>query len=595
MKKIVFLIIAFAVFFVGCDDMLDTDNYTKSNTSNFPATESDVEMALTAVYSILNKMTCNPVQSYFFVSEFASDDRFGAGGTGDLECTAIGHLLQSSNTMFDNFWEVMYMGVYRANTVIETIDNCEWSSEENRNQALGEAYYMRAFFYQQLTEMWGEVPLVVSTVVEDMPVSTADEIYAQITSDLVNAINLMLDKPYSSYTSGHATKWAAEGMLARNFLFYTGFYSKESLPTVDGGTVSKSDVVTYLKDCVTNSGHELVGDFRNLWPYTNEFTIKDYDYTSVLNTDSTRSVKTGVDGKTLAWAGNGNKEEMFAVQYMNYAGWNDSYQMGYSNQYILYQGLRCSDNGYENTFPFGQGWGQGSISTNLWDDWKTAEPYDTIRREGSIIDCQNELDGYVFVSDCDEDSGYALKKMQPVTCKYNADGDTLDFDTKNIFWTCMDGYTSSSNGNAMQGAHYQDLILLRYADILLMLSELTEDAQYMNLVRNRVGLSDIAYSEDALRNERRWELVGEGRRWADIRRWGIAEDALSKQVGVNVNHETTWTKMPDVGDGFASRYQATKGFWPIPKTQIELSEYLEQNAGWGDTDNKTYNTSMWSN
>ena len=591
MKKIFYLVIALAVFFVGCEDMLDTENYTKSNTSNFPKTEADVQMAVTAVYSILNKMTCYPTESYYMVSELASDDRFGAGGTGDVEITAIGHLLQNKSTMFDNFWQIMYMGVFRANTVIETIDNCEWSSEENRNQALGEAYFLRAFFYQQLTEMFGQVPLVVSTTVTDMPAATADEIYAQIASDLLLSIDLMKDQPYTAYESGHATKWDAEGMMARNFLFYTGFYSKESLPTVESGSVTKDDVVGFLNDCIANSGHSLLGDFRNLWPYTNELTVDDYSFTS-----DSGVVKTGVDGNPLAWAGNGNEEEMFSVQYMNYAGWSDPHQMGYSNQYILYQGLRTGDNGYENTFPFGQGWGQAAVSTNLWNDWtqwESANGVTDIRKTASIVDCQNELEGYVFVSDCDEDSGYALKKMQPVTTKKDAEGNEVSFDTNNIFWTFLEGYTSSHNGNHMQGAHYQDLILMRFADILLMQSELTKDATYMNQVRERAGLEPVGYSEEALQNERRWELVGEGRRWADIRRWHIAEQALAEQVGVRVNHETVWTNMPDLGDGLVGRYQATQGFWPIPQAQIELSEYLEQNAGWGDGDNKTYDTSMW--
>lgn len=602
MKKIFYLFIA--IFFVGCsEDALDTSNYVKSNTANFPGTESDVQMALTSTYSCLNKTVCNPAQSYFMVSELASDDRFGAGGTGDIEVTAISHLLQTSNTMFDDFWKILYQGIFRANTVIETIDNCEWSSDENRNQALGEALFLRAWFNQQLTEMWGEVPLITTTAVVDVPSATAEEMYAQITTDLLQAIDLMMDKPYTSYVSGHATKWDAEGMLARNFLFYTGFYGKETLPTIDGGSVSKADVTAYIENCIASSGHDLVGDFRNLWPYTNELTVNDYNYTSTDNGDGTRTVKNGVDELPLAWAGNGNKESMFSIQFMNYAGWasypdgTTTYQMGFSNQYILYMGLRCSDNGYESTFPFGQGWGQCTVSTNLWKDWTAAETNadeEDVRKTASIVDCEVELEKYTYVSDCDEDAGYYLKKMQPVTTKHDAEGKPVTFDTKNIFWKYMDGYTASNNGNDMQGAHFQDLMLMRFADILLMHSELTGNPDGINRVRARAGLSEIGYSEEALRNERRWEFAGEGRRWADIRRWGIAETALAKQIGQRVNHTGEWTVMPDLGPGIVARYQATKGFMPIPLSQIELSDYLKQNAGWTESDNKKYDTSMWN-
>ena len=67
----------------------------------------------------------------------------------------------------------------------------------------------------------------------------------------------------------------------------------------DGGSITKQQVVTWLEDCIANSGHQLVGDFRNLWAYTNEYTVDDYAYTAGV---------TGVDGQPLRWAGNGNAE-----------------------------------------------------------------------------------------------------------------------------------------------------------------------------------------------------------------------------------------------------------------------------------------------
>jgi hypothetical protein len=64
--------------------------------------------------------------------------------------------------------------------------------------------------------------------------------------------------------------------------FYTGFYGKESLPLMgeDGtisGSIGKDEVAAALKDCIDNSGHSLVSDYRSLWPYTNTFK-PDYPY-----------------------------------------------------------------------------------------------------------------------------------------------------------------------------------------------------------------------------------------------------------------------------------------------------------------------------
>ena len=99
----------------------------------------------------------------------------------------------------------------------------------------------------------------------------------------------MSDKKYNEYVeSGHATRWAAEALMGRCWLFYTGFYEKDSMPLAEGGSISKQQVIDWLNDCINNSGHKLVGDFRDLWAYTNEYTVDDYAYTKGV---------TGVDGK----------------------------------------------------------------------------------------------------------------------------------------------------------------------------------------------------------------------------------------------------------------------------------------------------------
>lgn len=90
--------------------------------------------------------------------------------------------------------------------------------------------------------------------------------------------------------------------------------------------------------------------------------------------------------------------------------------------------------------------------------------------------------------------------------------------------------------NNNQLGQTQDLIMMRYADVLLMHSELTETADGMNQVRARVGLPAIGYSLDALKKERRHELAFEGIRWFDLMRWNDVVPALQKQIGVKINN-----------------------------------------------------------
>lgn len=556
MKKILSLA-ALAIFFSACEKNLDSENYTKKNTGNFPSTVADANQMITGIYSTLSAAVSNSHNTSFYMAELASDDRFGGGGENDKDMQGLDHLMNTKSSRFETFWTARYQGIYRANTALENLDKVTaWESDAQKNQLKGEAHFLRALFYFELSEMFGEVPLVITTEAVNLPKSPADETYAQIAYDLNQAITLMPSTPYSNVASGHATKWAAQALMARVFLFYTGYYNKTELPVAnEGGSINKAQVITWIDECVTNSGHGLVDDFRNLWPYSNEYTAKDYDYAK---------------DNGLQWAGDGNKETVFAVKFGTSVDWGANFQLGYSNQYNLHFGLR-SNNGLENTFPFGQGWGAGPVNSKLWDDWKQLEPND-IRRTGSIMNAETDVENYIYGADSQmEETGFWQKKYIPITA-YDESGALLK----------SYAVLSDDANNDMQLGNTQDLVLIRFADVLLMQSELKEDASGLNKVRARVNLPSVAYSLTALKRERRWELAFEGLRYFDLMRWGDAANALAAQEGVAIKNKGIDTQMKAFGGGYKARFEATGGFWPIPESQILLSEgVLVQNAGWG--------------
>lgn len=557
-------VIAASLLLMSCEDFLDTTNYTKKDTSNYPETVTDAEQMLTGIYSNLSYSSASPHTSYYYAAELASDDRFGGGGENDKLMQSLDLLMNNGSSMLEEFWRVRYTGIFRANMAIETLDNCEgYESEDQKNQMKGEAYFMRAFFYHEMASFYGQVPLVVTTEAVNLPKASPEEIYAQIAADLKMAIELMPSKPFSTVEAGHATKWAAQALMARVFLFYTGYYGKDALPLVDeegniSGSVTKAEVVGWLEDCINNSGHTLVDDFRELWPYTNRFVVEEYEFTK---------------GKGLEWVENDggvNPETMFAIKYSNFPDWGTT--IGYSNQYALHFGLRGGQ-AYENTFPFGQGWGAGPVVPTIWDEWVQAEPDDTIRREGSIINIPVELPNYAKGGWADfiQETDYWNKKMVPVT------GRDENGNLASSYSVLM--YGTEDN---FQLDNTMDLILIRYADVLLMHSELTETNTYMNQVRARAGLEGKEYSLENIQKERRWELAFEGVRWNDIRRWGIAATELEKQIGQPIYTKGTEDVSKGFGGGYAARYNETGGFFPIPDAQILLSDgVLEQNPGWG--------------
>lgn len=84
MKKVLY-IAASALLFTSCESFLDTESYTKKTTGNYPVTEKDAIQLVTGVYATLNKPIANCQNTYFYLAELASDDRFGGCGENDKD------------------------------------------------------------------------------------------------------------------------------------------------------------------------------------------------------------------------------------------------------------------------------------------------------------------------------------------------------------------------------------------------------------------------------------------------------------------------------------------------------------------------------
>lgn len=583
----------------SCEDFLDTKNYTQANTSNYPAAPADLNKELAALYGVMNQYANDPLQTPWLVWNIMSDDTNGAGGTGDVESHAIGHLMSNKDALFETAWKSTYVGIARANAIISSVDAFDWTGNENtRNQLLGEAYFMRGLYYLWGTQMWGDIPAYWAAAAPDpCPQQSAkDVIYPHILADFVSAANLM-QHGATTWGDGHAMKGTAEGFLARAYMFYQGFYNKAGelasanladveLPEQEGveGPLTKAQVVSYLEDCINNSGAELISDYRQLWQYSNQLTAPDYAYT-----------KDMADAGKY-WAGNGNKEQLFQVQFSNIATWNGTIAMGFTNMTSLYLGLRCDadeagkENGGSETLPFGQGWGQGVFNMNAVNAWSDSDP----RKQATVLDCEKELQHFAYTTSCSEETGKYNKKWMPITCK-NSSWD--DYTQAYTWWGVYrventDPVVANSNGNSFQGDHFADIVLMRLSDVMLMHSELTGTATMMNRVQERAGVAKTGYSWENIKNERRWELFGEGIRFNDLRRWsGIdggtnceAALALEKQNGSKVNYTGRWTVMKHASSTWAQRYAETNGFLQIPPGQINIvdnPDVLKQNPGWG--------------
>ena len=627
MKKYILssLAVLSATLFISCNDALDTEpRPTEMTAATFPGKPADVEALNAATYSIMNTLgggdQSQILNNPFYWWSLMSDDNYGSGGLQDFIAKSLHHFTMADANQYEYDWNLLYGGISRANTTIETIDNVPWTDEEmaDRNQYLGEAFFMRGLYTMWLSQLYGDIPVLTSTLIDGESYIQRDAetvVYPQIIADFTSAKNLM--KAERANGSGHADKYCAEAFLARAYMFWAGFY-KGTKELASGGpsieltnaageaitqeglkvtSVSKDDVVSGLKDIINNGGYKLCEDFRSLWNYSNTYLYDEGEYWFILDMDRNNCFD-------MPGMGNGNTEELFQIQFMDASSWNIggyySNPRMYSNYLSCFWGLRngaSNQNGQrEKTYPFNQGWGQGTPSCNIWDDWTVAENnggYKDIRKLGSMIELNNpdEVKEYTYEKDDCEESGYSVKKYASVNVWANgANNET--------WWKQCPGYTGSL-GNSQQGDHFEDFYLMRYADVLLMMTELTGEASYMNQVQKRAGVPQTAYSLKAVQDERRWEFAFEGLRFNDMRRWTgkdcsvsqYAVTALNAQEGkqiVCLGQKGSKIPMHHMTCTWGERYKATNGFLPKPQNQISLHNGgLEQNPGWDTADPKT--------
>jgi hypothetical protein len=601
-KKTIFLFSALLTLFAGCDDFLDTTLLTQKTTDNFPGTEVEAQQMITAIYSQI--LFEDPeTSSEFYAAQLASDDCLGGNLSYSNNC-ATNFLMYTGTVgaVQSGLWGRCYVQIYRANNALATMDNVKsWSSESEKNRLLGEAYFLRALAYLELVHIYGPVPLRVTTEVTNLPRASVDEVFAQIGSDLRNAIELIPNRiyTYGSPLAGHATKSAAQALMARAFLFYTGRYAQSEIPAVAGvegaAPVTKAEVIAWIDDCVNNSGHDLLPDQRNFWAYSNDASESEdatkfgFSYPYVVNNG-------------LHWAGNSNIETVFAAKHSLKSDWTYTW---HSNTVAQFFSPSADDSPEDERYPFGAGWGAGPVSPAMVSEWQSwaaqqtyTDDYTTDPRitgslwsykatspssKGTVIFDRSltpDEPPYTVSYRYYEQTGYFQKKYININAVIPDASGSYALNAFGLY--LYPGISTQTSDALLQIA---DLVYIRFADVLLMQSELKENNTGLNRVRARSHLAPVAYSLEAIKNERRWELCFESVRWWDMLRWAgpsleSAGNELNKQNGFTLINAAVEVPMKQYD--YKARLQETQGYWALPQSEIDLSNgVLEQNPGWG--------------
>ena len=537
-------------------DFLDVESKVESTIDNYYKTESDAYRALVGCYDGWQCTTSSSAVGFYLASEMMADECFGGTGVSDARnYQVIDRFDQSQSSsdqnIFETDWENYYAAVYRCNELISREDGIEWTSETTRGTYMGEARAIRALCYFDMVRLWERIPLLEEPSTENVPQAEPDEVYQLIISDLKYAAeNIPADaypKAEAETNDGHITQYAAKALLARVYLFYTGYYGSEP------ENLTKAEVLQGLEDIIASGEFDLVENYADLWAAA-----------SVTWTQTTSGGYTS----TSTYAGRGNVETVLAQKFNYTSDYNGNAD---GNRWQVMIALRNIV-----SVPYGQGWGACTVSPKIVEAYQSGDT----RKEASIIDCDEEgisaRDNFDdLYDDQREYTGYYIKKYSPLgVWEQDASG----------VWTEINEVMSSSIGaSEYQLSPYQDFIVVRYADVLLMAAELGSSSaqEYLNLVRDRAFGGDtskrVAVSQQAIMNERMLEFAFEGIRYWDLLRQGLNTAASELEENRSVlsgGNETTVSIE-------SSNVIATRGFCQIPYNQITLSNgVLQQNAGW---------------
>lgn len=200
----------------ACDNWLDVDPSDKYSTNTFWKTEEHASAGLMGCYNALRPW--RSLHSMEFDMLTANSMPYNeANGT-----QAIGkgeHL--STTALIETLWKNCYIGIGRTNTFIDHVPSVEMD-ETKKAQMVGEAKFLRAFYYVSLVDKFGGVPLITDAPDADaqaeLPRNTKEEVVARIVQDLDEAA-AVLPETYASSDLGRATRGAALALKARALLY----------------------------------------------------------------------------------------------------------------------------------------------------------------------------------------------------------------------------------------------------------------------------------------------------------------------------------------------------------------------------------------
>lgn len=521
--------------FTSCNDLdlAPTDKFTDANywTSEAKAT-AVLNMAYKQLFDKDNLKYNENNGTYYFDTETLSDNLYQMN-TGNEKLISSGQA-DAANGRFANEWSDCYAAIKTCHIFLENVDRVPGMDETLKTRMKAEARFIRAFEFFRMTTWYGDVPLFERNLTleeaNSIPRSSHSEVIDFVRKELNEITQILPTKQeYAATDNSRITKGAVMTLLARTYLYESDW---TNVANICEGIINQS-----------YGQYSLFNSYEGLFLPENENNseiIMDLGYVPSLRTwsDYYDAIPPSVGGRVNAFA----PTQELVDDYVTLNG----------------KGINDAGSGYDKTKPYINRDPRFSL-TIVYDGYQWKKPDGTTSTINiKPVNPKNPgADEYVAGGNRTS-TGYYLRKY---------------YDS-----TAPTGMASGLN-----------LIMMRYADVLLMYAEAKNELGQMNeeiwdktigAIRTRAGFTDpeaLSYTTNDLRNvirrERRCELALEGLRIFDIRRWKTAEIVLNgyphgAPFGQNDEYLVLDKRSFDKDRDY---------LWPVPQSQKDINSNLGQN------------------
>jgi hypothetical protein len=521
-------------------------------------------------------------------------------------------------------WNELYLAIRKANIAIQELPNASFDDQVLKDQLLGEAHFLRAYYYHQLMRYYGGAPLIDRPYGLDEDYSVARSSYADnvsfVTADLDNAISLLDGK---EVTPGRASKLSAMGLKSR-VLLYAASDLRDG-PTASAkssvlGGYSNLDLLAYTS-----------GDRESRWNAAKSAAKAVLDATAGYKLDLTEPasaeeatqnyISIAMGGGSAVGDPAARSELLFERTHSPLFTQESNWPLG-----GIHQGINNGPNGYHN-------WAGNTPIQQLVDDYQMMDgsDFDWSNPEHASAPYENR-DPRLSATILYDGAGWkprpddvaAIDPYDEIQTGTYADGsggiiagvDMRDSPIENWNGTRTGYYvrkfidSDPSLVDNQSSAQVVPWPFIRYTEIVLNYVEASiatgdegEARNWLNKIRYRAGMPAITSSgtellEDYI-NERRIELAYEEHRYHDARRWMIADQTLGRGIKVMkvsatlkagatprspYQHDTsvydyTYTVV-DNNDNETRTWDDKMYFMPLSRDEINRNELLIQNPGY---------------